>query len=161
MLEQSELKTLFDHDPETGWFTNRFSRGRAKVGERASSFTDGYRRIIIHYKKYYEHHLAWFYVHGTWPYEIDHANGDPSDNRISNLRSCTRSQNKFNAQTATGEAGLSGAYLDKRTLQWYSKIQVGGQQVYLGIFASPEAAHQAYLKAQVRYAGEFALHLRS
>ena len=84
---QSELQILFDYDSKTGWFTNRYSRGRAKAGERAGSPTGhGYRKITIDYKRYYEHHVVWFYIHGVLPSEIDHINGDPSDNRIENLR---------------------------------------------------------------------------
>ena len=160
MLEQSELKTLFDYDPESGWFTNRYSRGRAKAGERAGSLTGhGYRRIVIDYVKYYEHHLAWLYTYGEFPDELDHINCVPSDNRIVNLRPCTRSQNNFNSLRPTGESGLRGAYLDKRTLQWYSKIQVGGQVKFLGDFNSPEEAHEAFMAAVELHHGDFARHL--
>jgi hypothetical protein len=156
------LEDMFDYNPETGWFTNRVSRGRAKEGDRAGAFTGhGYRRIIIDYTKHYEHHLAWYYVYGEYPDEIDHINGDGSDNRIANLRVCTRTQNNFNAQSTLGESGLRGAYLDKRYLQWYSKIQFGRQVKFLGNFNSPEEAHQAYLRAADEIAGEFAIHRRT
>jgi hypothetical protein len=161
MLTQDLLIEMFDYDPLTGWFTNRYSRGRAAAGSRAGSETGhGYRRIIIGYNKYYEHHLAWLYVYGVWPGELDHADGNASNNRIANLRECSRSENKFNARTQTGQSGLSGAYLDLRNSQWYSKIQVGGQQKFLGNFDSPEEAHAAYLKAREKIAGEFAHHNR-
>jgi hypothetical protein len=77
MPDQEFLKKLFDYDPETGWFTNRFSRGRAREGERARSPTGhGYRKITVEYERIYEHHLAWLYVYGEWPGEIDHKDGD-------------------------------------------------------------------------------------
>ena len=161
IAQQQELKELFVYHPDSGWFTNKSSRGRAKSGARAGAETGhGYRRIIIDYVKHYEHHLAWLYVYGEYPDEVDHVNGVRNDNRIVNLRLCTRSQNNFNTQSYTGTAGLSGAYLDKRSRQWYSKIQFGGQQKFLGIFPSPEDAHQAYLKALDEVAGEFAYHNR-
>ena len=158
MIEQDLLKELFDYDPETGWFTNRYSRGRAKAGEIAGAYTGhGYWRIIINYKKYYVHHLAWLYVYGEWPDEIDHIDGDRGNNAISNLRLATRSQNCFNrSKRYVGESGLRGAYLDKRTMQWYSKIQVGSQQVFLGTFNSSEEAHKAFMIAVEQYHGEFA-----
>lgn len=161
MLTQDLLIEMFDYDPETGWFINRYSRGRAGAGSRAGAETGhGYRRIIIGYNKYYEHRLAWLYTYGDWPNEIDHINGDRCDNRIANLRVCSRSENNFNAKTTTGQAGLSGAYLDSRNSTWYSKIQVGGQQIFLGNFDSPEEAHKAYLEALDKVAGEFAYHNR-
>lgn len=152
---------ILDYDPETGIFTNLVSRGAAKAGERAGSPTGhGYRRIIIAGYKYYEHHLAWYFVYDEWPDELDHVNGDRSDNRIANLRPCTRTQNCFNSQRPPGESGLKGAYLDHRNLQWYSKIQLGRKVVYLGSFNTPEEAHEAFMAAVEQCHGEFAVHNR-
>lgn len=162
LAQQIQLKELFEYNPETGWFTNRFSRGRAKEGARAGAETGhGYRRIVIDYIKHYEHHLAWLYINCEYPDEIDHINGNRSDNRIVNLRSCSRTQNNFNAERATGESGLKGAYLDKRNLQWYSKIQLGGQVKFLGNHGSAEEAHAAFMQAAELYHGEFAFHHRT
>jgi hypothetical protein len=162
MITQERLKELFNYDPVTGWFTNRFSRGRARVGKRAGTYNFGlYRRIVIDYEKHYEHHLAWFYVYGEYPKEIDHIDGDPSNNRISNLRPCDRSQNNFNSLRPTGESGLRGAYLDKRSLTWYSHIQLGGQVKHLGTFPSARAAHEAFMQAVELHHGEFAYHNRN
>lgn len=146
---------------EDGTFTNRHSRGRAKIGERAG-FTDvhGYHRITIDGVKYYEHHLVWFWIHGEWPDELDHKDGNRTNNHPDNLRLCDRSQNCFNAKRETGESGLKGAYLDKRTLQWYSHIQIGGQVIHLGMFATAMEAHLVYMAAVERYHGEFAFHNR-
>lgn len=153
----TDIRELFEYDLETGWFINRFSRGRAKIGERAGSTTGhGYRRIVIGYAKYYEHHLAWFYMHNEWPDEIDHINGIRDDNRIANLRLCTRSQNCCNTQKLTGVSGLKGAYLDCRSLKWYSKIQLGYRQIFLGNFDTAEEANAAYMAAVEKYHGEFA-----
>ena len=156
MLTLARLQELFNYDPVTGWFTNRSSRGRAKAGRRAGAYAHYlYRRIIIDYKKYYEHHLAWFYVYGQWPNEVDHIDGNPSNNAITNLRLCDRSQNNCNAKRPTGQSGLRGAYLDKRNLQWYSHIQHGGQVKFLGNFSSPEEAHEAFERAAKELHGEF------
>ena len=141
---------------EDGTFTNRSSRGPAKAGCRAG-FMDvhGYWRITIDGKKYYEHHLVWFWIHGEWPNEIDHEDGDRSNNIPTNLRKCNRSLNNCNSQRPTGESGLRGAYLDKRSLQWYSKIQFGGQVIYLGAFATAMESHLAFEAAAERLHGEF------
>ena len=162
IAQQAQLKELFVYDLETGWFTNRFSRGRAKEGERAGAPTGhGYRRIVIDYVKHYEHHLAWLYVHGVYPDETDHWDGIRDHNWIANLRDCSHAQNCFNSERETGESGLRGAYLDKRNLQWYSKIQIGGQVKFLGNYGSAEEAHEAYLSAAELHFGEFAFHNRN
>lgn len=161
MLDYDRMVELFTLDWD-GWFYNRFSRGRAKEGERAG-FVDihGYRRITIDYVKYYEHHLVWFWVHGEWPDEIDHIDGDRANNAPANLRLCNRSQNSVNSQRQPGMSGLKGAYLDSRTLTWFSKIQFGGQVTYLGSFNTPEEAHSAFMEASERLHGKFAYHNRN
>lgn len=158
MLTQERLKKLFDYNPETGWFTNKCDRGPAQKGARAGSDTGhGYRRITIGCERYYEHHLAWFYIYGIWPDELDHKDRVRSNNAIDNLREATRTQNCFNSKRETGGSGLRGAYWDSRVSKWYSKIQVGGLVKWLGYFSGPEEANKAYLIAIEKSAGEFAL----
>lgn len=161
IFQQQELKDLFVYNPANGWFINRSSRGRAKEGVRAGAATGHrYRRIIIDYVKHYEHHLAWLYVYAEYPDEIDHTDGNRSNNAIANLRDCYHAQNCFNAKRETGQSGLRGAYLDKRNLQWYSKIQIGGQVKFLGNYGSAKEAHAAYCVAAELHFGEFAFHNR-
>lgn len=158
MLTIERLKELFTYNPETGVFRNRTSRGRADIGGIAGSPAGhGYRKITIDYAKYYEHHLAWYYVYGEWPDEIDHKDRVRDNNAISNLRKTTRTGNCCNTERTTGSSGLRGAYLDKRTMQWYSKIQIGCQVVYLGAFDSAIEANAAYIEAVKLHHGEFAL----
>ncbi len=163
MMNQARLQDLFNYDPETGWFTNRYSRGRAGMGERAGSPSGhGYRKITVDYDKFYEHQLVWLYIHGKFPGEIDHINGDPSDNRIANLRLATRTQNNGNAIMGTnGIAGLQGVYLDRRGLKWFSKIQFQGKPIWVGTFDTVEEAHQAYLVKHRELFGEFSVHARN
>lgn len=161
MLTQERLKELFLYDPVIGFFTNRTSRGRAKEGNRAGSPTGhGYRRIIIDYQKHYEHHLAFIYLTGKLPLEVDHKDGNRSNNSFANLRSVTRSENCFNAKRDTGTSGLKGAYLITGSTRWYSKIQLGGQVKFLGNFDTAREAHQAFMAAVTLYHGEFAYHNR-
>jgi hypothetical protein len=161
VAQQAQLKEMFVYNPVTGWFTNRYSRGRAKCGERAGASTGhGYRRIIVDYIKHYEHHLAWLYIYGTYPNEIDHRDGNRSNNAIDNLRVCTRLENARNSQRQAGESGLKGAYLDKRTTRWYSHIQLGGQVKHLGMFDTALEAHKAFMVVVDLHHGEFALQNR-
>lgn len=157
MITQEQLKAVLDYDSVIGWFINRYTRGPAAKGKRAGSPTGhGYRKVTIDHARFYEHHLAWFYVYGEWPEEIDHEDRNRSNNAIYNLRLATRTQNCFNAKRETGASGLRGAYLDRRTMQWYSHIQVGGQVEHLGLFDSAAEAHKAFMAAVERRHGEFA-----
>lgn len=160
MITQEHLKELFLYDSNSGEFYNRFSRGRAKAGNMAGSYTCGYWRLTVGYKRIYAHQAAWLYVHGVYVEEIDHWDGNGLNNAIANLRDVTRSQNNFNSERDTGTSGLRGAYLDSRVQRWYSKIQISGQVKWLGHFDTAMEAHLAFMAAVEQYHGEYAYHNR-
>lgn len=86
---------------------------------------------------------------------VDHINQNTLDNRRSNLRICTRSENTRNRKTpSTNKSGLKGA--QRQGNRWLAAIRVDGQRLLLGRFSTPEEAHEAYCKAAVMHFGEFA-----
>jgi hypothetical protein len=83
--------------------------------------------------------------------ELDHINGDPSDNRICNLRECSRGENCQNTRVPKhNKSGLIGAHFDRKAGRWYSQISMGGRNNRLGFFDSAEMAHEAYKSAKRR-----------
>lgn len=163
MITQARLKELFSYDPKTGFFTNLVDRGsRAKAGERAGSLSQrGYRDLKVDGVSYREHHLAWLYVNGIVPEQLDHKNGVRHENWIDNLRPANGTQQNFNAERATGASALRGAYFDSRVQRWYSQIKIGGVVKWLGHFDSAEDAHRAFMAEVNVHHGEFALHNRN
>lgn len=112
-----------------------------------------YRVITINYQPYYAHVLMWASVTGEWPdFEIDHI-GESTDNRLSNLRPATHSENGANKEPK--RPGLTGASFYKRTGRWQAYIKKDGKHISLGYFDTAEEAHEAYKKAAVRLHGEF------
>lgn len=87
--------------------------------------------------------------------EVDHVSGDPLDNRRSNLRKATRSQNVANSRTRASRR-YKGASFDAERGLWIASICVERRQIALGRFVSETDAARAYNDAAVTYFGEFA-----
>lgn len=150
MITPEKLREIVSYDPETGVFTWRKTRGRARAGNVAGTpHNEGYISIVALRGRYLAHRLAWFYVHGEWPQDdIDHINGDRSDNRISNLRDVSRSENLQNVATARKSSthGFIGA--SRQGGRWKARIKLNGKETHLGLFDTPEEASEAYLRAK-------------
>lgn len=151
-LTVERVRQLLDYDPKTGRLVNRVSRGAAKAGKPAGGYAlNGYRAVAVDGKRYFEHRLAWLYVHGVWPTgDIDHINGDRSDNRLSNIRDVPK---KVNCQNLGGpkshnQIGFLGVRRMRNKFQ--ARIVLDGKTSYLGTFATPEQAANAYVAAKLR-----------
>ncbi len=88
---------------------------------------------------------------------VDHINGNVLDNRKTNLRVCTRSQNQMNQRLRKDNtSGEKGVHFYKRSKKWKATIQHENKQNHLGTFLTKEAAMEAYSEAAKKYHGEFA-----
>lgn len=85
---------------------------------------------------------------------VDHINGNGLDNRRSNLRICSPSENSYNRKAAHGEVPLIG--VSRSGQRWASKIEKGGHVIYLGEYESEIAAAAVYNAAAIRLNGCFA-----
>ncbi len=155
------LREILEYNQESGTIVWRsaFSR-RVPAGHAAGTInSNGYRIIRINDKGYTAHRLAWKIVTGDDPEnDIDHINGIRSDNRWSNLRPATPAQNIANrARLRTNRTGFKGVSVIKQSPnRWASSIRLNGVPHYLGIFKSPQLAHEAYMKAAREFYGEYA-----
>jgi hypothetical protein len=149
------VRELLHYDPSTGCFT---WRAGLKSGTMAGSIGGRYVQIMIGKKNYLAHRLAWLYVHGyPPPHEIDHANGDPRDNRIDNLRLASKSQNAQNQRrSAKNSSGYKGVSWSRHKQRWRAAIKVNDRNMHLGYFRELAAAADAYRRAAARYFGDFA-----
>jgi hypothetical protein len=157
-LTAERVRDLLHYDPETGLFTNRIKRGnRAGVGLLTGNrMRLGYTEMRVEGMRVTAHRLAWLYVHGEWPkHEIDHIDGDPTNNRISNLRDVPHLHNMQNVKLrGSSTSGLPGAYRVRNRFK--ALIQVGGKQRHLGYFDTAEEANAAYMKAKAEFHPGFA-----
>ena len=138
------------YDPDTGHFTR--NGRRAGYVNRAL----GYVLISVGNKPVYAHRLAFAIMAGRSPAEVDHVNGDKSDNRWSNLREASHQENMCNSRKrADNASGFKGVCFFKRTRKWIAYINAGGKRLHLGYFPTAELAHEAYKAASRKHHGEF------
>jgi hypothetical protein len=82
---------------------------------------------------------------------VDHADRDPSHNAWHNLRLVTKAENGHNQWLAINNtSGYTGVSWDKTRGKWRAHIKAHDKQRTIGRFATPEEAHQAYLKAKLK-----------
>lgn len=126
-----------------------------KAGSIAGSFTtSGHRRVSIKGVSVYAHRIVWALIYGEWPEtDIDHIDGNPANNRITNLRLATISQNSANRpaprNNKTGFKGVSCPRENGKYVVYVSTKKIGE-------FVSIEEAAHAYDKAALARYGEFA-----
>jgi hypothetical protein len=121
--------------------------------------TTGYRVITVCGRAYKAHQLAWLYMTATWCRPAtDHRDLDRTNNRWSNLRRATRSANSANRRRLRNNtSGFKGVHHDhRRSGRWVARICKDGRTHHLGRFATPQAAHAAYVAAARELFGEFA-----
>lgn len=155
------LKQLLSYNPDTGIFRWKVRRTRGHWGEPSSHqeiaghVQNGYLKINIGPQCFYAHRLAWFYVHGVWPERLDHVNWLRADNRLSNLREASQSQNCANRKVhSNNKLQLKGV----QRIEWRNspawRARLNGK--HLGTFDNSEKAHAAYLSAASSKYGVFA-----
>lgn len=150
-ISREQVLRALRYEPISGRLYWRESNCRRKAGEVAGNVGPrGYVTVGIGGRLVLAHRLIWLMVHGEMPVEMDHLNGDRADNRIVNIRPATHTMNMENRRTASSNnrSGLLGVSWGARQRRWYARITTGGKIRHLGYFDSPEAAHEAYVKAK-------------
>jgi hypothetical protein len=127
VLEILELRL-----PESVFYWKVGNDRNVKAGSKAGTLTkNGYTVIQINRNNFLAHRLVWFVTYGKFPdNHIDHIDGNPSNNRIENLRDVTHKVNHQNKSrynrrdddlptgVAVGWCNKFGEPLGYRT-QWY------------------------------------------
>lgn len=144
---RQELQEAFTYVPKTGLLY------RNSTGEVAGQTKPDKLEVRLQSRYLAIHRVAWKMVTGRDPVEtIDHINRDPHDNRWTNLREATRSQQCLNRK-GIGKH-LKGAY--PKGDKWDCQIKFNGKRYKKGGFESEMEAHLHYcLMAEQRH-GEFA-----
>ena len=167
-------RARFYYDPETGslHYKDPGPEGYATLkGYRifmakclgrvaGSQHADGYLRVNVGGRSFLAHRLIWAIMTGRDPgVTLDHRDGDRSNNRWTNLREATRSQNAMNRGPRSDcSSGVRGVHWHKASNMWAASISAGGVSQHLGLFRSKDEARAAFIAASDALHGEFAAH---
>lgn len=87
---------------------------------------------------------------------VDHINGNPLDNRKTNLRTATIQQNSYNHKVRSNNtSGATGVKLIKKNNTWNARIVINKKEISLGCYKTFEEAVKARKDAEIKYFGEY------
>lgn len=155
-----ELSTLVVYDKETGRMVWKKRSGRSKDDARwnaryaeteCGTIDDrGYRRILFRSKdgkarRVRVHQLAWYILTGAkQDGEIDHINQNKLDNRASNLRCVSKSENMRNSPIkSSNSSGVTGVTWHKQRGKWCAQASIDGKHHHIGLFENINDAANA------------------
>ena len=153
--EQALLRQLLDYEPDTGTLTWRerpepmfTRRGRCQWWNGQYANRPAFRTKhgphlsgSIGHRSYTAHRVIWKLVHGVDPDQIDHINGNGSDNRLSNLRNVSHAENMRNLPLPPhNRSGHAGVSFRDDIGKWCARIRAEGRHLYLGVFETFEEA---------------------
>lgn len=174
LLTCDRVRELLDYDPLTGvvrwrpravtdfepvgkrsaawiakWWNRRFA------GTIAGSKHDehGYLSVRIEGETYLLHRVIVLWWYGKWPeHDVDHKDGDPSNNRLLNLVPCSRAANMKNQRRyRRNTSGHTGVHWHRHKRKWIAAIGVAGKNVHLGAFDKKDDAIAARAQAAIQH----------
>lgn len=143
IIDSDDLERVSLHK----WHTHRGTAGYFYACTFTATTNGTRQRILLHR-----------YINATPDqYETDHINGDTLDNRKSNLRTATRSQNQHNSKLRKdNKSGYKGVGWHKATMKWRVRINKDGENVFTAYFDDIKDAARAYNTEAFALFGEFA-----
>jgi hypothetical protein len=152
-IDIAELRSIMWCDPKTGiayWYPrpgdtkfNKRYAGKPVGSPDNRKSAKGRLKFIYKGKNIFIHRAVYAIIKGHWPlHEIDHINGDPSDNRIENLRDVPHVLNMRNMLMRKGNrsGALGVQYRPERNKPWIARCKAKGHPVvYVSFYTKEEA----------------------
>ena len=127
---------------------HRYSNDKWRVFVNRNN-SKGYCHTMLNGKNIFYHNIVWILSTGKdipEGYELDHINGDGTDNRIENLRLVTHRCNSQN-MVIHRNGKLSGFYFNKTCKKYHTQIYINGKRIHIGFYNSKVKARKAYICA--------------
>jgi hypothetical protein len=153
-----KLRALLHYDPETGvliwkargskWWDGRYA-GRPAL-QSVNAY--GYHCGRIFNRHCFAHRAAWAIETGAWPEgDIDHIDGNKTNNAFTNLRDVTKSENQRNTRRPKNNtSGVIGVTWDRQAGKWKAQLGIkGGKSI--GVYARFEDAVAARKAAELAH----------
>lgn len=160
---RADLLRIFRYDPVNGilywrdhYSANPQTRSRLAGHQAGRVLPESGAYVQVRYRRhaYAAHRLMWVMVHGKEPRFIDHIDGDRTNNKLTNLRECSHSENI--AAKRTKPRDLPRGVVWHKCGKFQAQLGINNGRLYLGLFDTAEAAGEAYRKAAIEHFGEFA-----
>jgi hypothetical protein len=159
-----ELRARFDYCDIVGRLTYKTDCGGVTIGEYAGGVLAhgkraGYTSLKFKSEIYSMHQLVWLHQHGVVAGQVDHIDGDKSNNLLENLRECTTQENNWNkVEQSTNTSGHRGVRVNngKKRDTFSASIIVSGKSIRLGTFKTFDEAVDARVSAEQKIFGQFA-----
>lgn len=149
---QDHVKSLFDYKDG-----QLYRKSNGKIS--ACKNVDGYLRSHINNKIYYNHRLIFLIHHGYMPKFIDHIDGNPSNNKIENLREATNNQNQYNKTiNSNNKSGIKNVHWSNSMKKWCVQISINKKIQTIGFYEAIEMADLAAQEARNNLHKEYANH---
>lgn len=158
-MTQDEVRSLFTYK-DNGTLIRRTDGGRHnnKIGQVAGGHCgEGYHKVRVGGERHRVHRVVFLYHNGYLPDYIDHIDGNPSNNKIDNLRECTIQQNTFNSKLSkSNTSGFKGVHWRKDRSRWVARVKLNGKLYSAGSYKDINDAFEAVKIKRIELHGEFA-----
>lgn len=160
-ISQQLLKDLFEYQQEGTFIRKVSTSNRVKVGDKVGwkTVNKKYVGVCVNGTKQLMHRMIFLYHHGYLPENIDHIDGNGTNNRIENLRPASFSENMLNRKgSKCSRSGIKGVYWSKSSNKWAVHCSVNKKIKYFGVYDDIELAELVAIEARNKFHGKFANH---
>lgn len=153
---KEELETLFYLENSTGRLFRKQKSGKLK---EVTGKANNYYQVCINYQRYQVHNIIYIMYYGKLPEsgEIDHKDRNTLNNKPSNLRPASYSQNRANKSAySNNTSGYKG--VSKHGNKWRVQVYLNNERFDKSGFDTPEEANEYAIALRKSIHGEFARH---